>query len=171
MEYKNFITRIDDRLIHGQVNVGWIKALHIKQVFVVDNDSYKDEFLINLWSMSVDKDVQISVFDQNRFIKEYVSLDFNNTMLLLKNIENLYNLVIKLPDFFKEINIGGLHYEDRKMAVFPWFFVSEKDIEYLNKIVERNINIYIQMTPGAQRINVDSKFLIKIEDLWQSNHA
>ena len=41
----NFL-RIDDRLIHGQVVVAWIKNYRAKRVMIVDDQVAKDEFLI-----------------------------------------------------------------------------------------------------------------------------
>lgn len=171
MEYKNFIIRIDDRLIHGQVNVSWIKPLHIKNVYVIDNESYKDAFIVNLWSMSLDDSVDIKVFDLDSFNEKYASLDFNDSLILIKSIAMLYHIVEKIPDLIKTVNIGGLHYEPDKISLFPWFFISKEDIGYLNKLLERGIAIYIQMVPNSQRIDVDKKFIEKIEAIWQKKHA
>ena len=171
MEYKNLITRIDDRLIHGQVNVGWIQPLHIKRVYVVDNESSKDDFIVNLWSMSLDEDSELRVFNEEDFIEKYNTLDFNDSMILIKSIEVIYDLVKKVPDLFREINIGGLHYMSLKLAVFPWFFISQVEIEQLKELFNKGINFYIQMVLNSQRIDVDQKFLQKIEELWQKNHA
>ena len=46
----NFL-RIDDRLIHGQVVVAWIKNYRAKRVMIVDDQVAKDEFLIGVMKM------------------------------------------------------------------------------------------------------------------------
>ena len=42
------MTRVDARLIHGQVAVRWTKVLQAKKIVVVDNKSAADDFLTEL---------------------------------------------------------------------------------------------------------------------------
>src|ERR1035437_5108835 len=39
------LVRIDDRLIHGQVVAGWLRALGAKRIVIVDDATARDEFL------------------------------------------------------------------------------------------------------------------------------
>ena len=41
------MTRVDARLIHGQVAVRWTKVLQAKKIVVVDNKSAADDFSQN----------------------------------------------------------------------------------------------------------------------------
>lgn len=47
------LTRIDDRLIHGQVMTAWIKQKNAVQVVVADDEVAEDEFMINVLEMAV----------------------------------------------------------------------------------------------------------------------
>ena len=38
------LTRIDDRLIHGQVVTGWVKKTECSRILVVDDQVAKDPF-------------------------------------------------------------------------------------------------------------------------------
>ena len=40
------LTRIDDRLIHGQVMTAWIKNKKADQVVIVDDGTANDEYMI-----------------------------------------------------------------------------------------------------------------------------
>ena len=46
------LTRIDDRLIHGQVMTAWIKQKNAVQVVVADDEVAEDEFMINVLEMA-----------------------------------------------------------------------------------------------------------------------
>lgn len=47
------LTRIDDRLIHGQVMTAWIKQKNAVQVVVADDEVAEDDFMINVLEMAV----------------------------------------------------------------------------------------------------------------------
>lgn len=50
---KNIVfTRIDDRLIHGQVMTAWIQYTQATEVVIVDNQVAKDSFSIMIMKMS-----------------------------------------------------------------------------------------------------------------------
>ena len=165
MESKNFIFRIDDRLIHGQVTVGWIIPLNLKNIYVVDDISAKDEFLQELWSMSLPENTILKIFSFDNFKNNIEHLEFNDALLLVSSIEMAYK-ILHFKKIVNQINIGGLHFNEGKIGVFPWFFVSQTDIEYLKKIINMGINIYVQMVKSSKRIGVDEKFIKKMEKIW-----
>ena len=47
------LTRIDDRLIHGQVMTAWIKNRKANQVVIVDDDVANDEYMIDVLEMAI----------------------------------------------------------------------------------------------------------------------
>ena len=46
------LTRIDDRLIHGQVMTAWIKNKKADQVVIVDDGTANDEYMIEVLAVS-----------------------------------------------------------------------------------------------------------------------
>ncbi|MFK5281348.1 PTS sugar transporter subunit IIB, partial [Lacticaseibacillus paracasei] len=42
------LTRIDDRLIHGQVMTAWIKERKATQVVIVDDGTANDDYMIEV---------------------------------------------------------------------------------------------------------------------------
>lgn len=57
------LTRIDDRLIHGQVMTAWIKQKNAVQVVVADDEVAEDEFMINVLEMAVPDEIAIGIFN------------------------------------------------------------------------------------------------------------
>lgn len=47
------LTRIDDRLIHGQVMTAWIKNRKADQVVIVDDGTANDEYMIEVLEMAI----------------------------------------------------------------------------------------------------------------------
>ena len=47
------LTRIDDRLIHGQVMTAWIKNKKATQVVIVDDLVAEDDYMIEVLEMAI----------------------------------------------------------------------------------------------------------------------
>ena len=54
-------TRVDERLIHGQVMASWSKRLQLARIVVVDNQIAKDDFMKTVLSMSAPAGMQIDI--------------------------------------------------------------------------------------------------------------
>ena len=56
------LIRIDDRLIHGQVVVGWVKALNIDRLVVVNDAIAKNSMQKTLMEMAVPSGLKVSFY-------------------------------------------------------------------------------------------------------------
>ena len=55
-------TRVDDRLIHGQVMTSWLKVYNTaKHILIVDDATSKDPFMGKMFSLLVPSGITISV--------------------------------------------------------------------------------------------------------------
>jgi PTS system mannose-specific IIB component len=57
------LVRIDDRLIHGQVVAGWLRALGAQRIVIVDDAAARDEFLREVLSLAAPSGVPVEVLD------------------------------------------------------------------------------------------------------------
>ena len=60
------LVRIDDRLIHGQVVAGWLRALGGKRIVIVDDATARDEFLREVLTLAAPQGVPVEVLDVAR---------------------------------------------------------------------------------------------------------
>jgi len=56
------LVRIDDRLIHGQVVAGWLRALGARRIVIVDDATARDEFLREVLTLAAPPGVPVEVF-------------------------------------------------------------------------------------------------------------
>jgi PTS system mannose-specific IIB component len=56
------LVRIDDRLIHGQVVAGWLRALGAKRIVIVDDATSRDEFLREVLTLAAPQGVPVEVY-------------------------------------------------------------------------------------------------------------
>lgn len=150
------LTRIDNRLVHGQVGVAWTKSLEgCNLIVVADDDAANDEIQQSLMRataessgcgirfFSLDKTIQVI---HKASAKQFI-------FLIVKNPHNLRKLVVGGVPIDK-VCIGNMHVGDGKKVVGdPHVYMDEKDVDDLKFIKQRGIEVYIQIAPGDKKIN------------------
>ena len=83
------MTRVDARLIHGQVAVRWTKVLQAKKIVVVDNKSAADDFLTELLLLAAPQGVTVQVMNEAKALEEWKKDGYGeqNTIIIFQNID------------------------------------------------------------------------------------
>ena len=150
------LIRVDDRMIHGQVVVGWANYLHPDRIVLCNDEIASNQFDKDLYESSFsDSDVSINVFSTDELLNYVKNENFNKEkcILLLKNPKDalkLYELNVPM----NTLTIGGLHYQSQKKELNDYIFLDNNDIHCLDKLANRGIVIEGQDTPNAKKIDV-----------------
>jgi len=64
------ILRVDDRYIHGQVTVSWVRAFKIREIWVVSDEIANDEFLSMIQKSSAPPGINVKILRLEEAIKE-----------------------------------------------------------------------------------------------------
>jgi D-glucosaminate-specific PTS system IIB component len=142
------LTRVDFRLIHGQVIASWVKRCDVNEIVTIDSALCKDDFMQDVFKMAAPKGVKIRILSIEDAIKAQQNLEFekNRVMILFKNVQELNNAVqsgLKL----KEVQIGGLGGGPGRKAVNNAITLDRTDADTLLALEKMGINIYLQTTP------------------------
>ena len=150
------LIRVDDRMIHGQVVVGWTSFLHPDRIILCHDEIASNPFEKDLYESSFsDSDVSINVFNTNELLQYINGANFckEKCLLLVENPQDVLKLFeLNVP--IKRINIGGLHYKQHKKQFTSYIYLNENDIICLHKLANRGIIIEGQDTPNAKKIDV-----------------
>ncbi len=152
---KIILTRIDDRLIHGQICTGWSKELKISRIIVINNKIYKDPIRVKLLKQVSPPSINSHVVNIDKFIKVYKNPKYNKDRVLLlftkpKDIIKTIKKGLKI----KSINIGGMSYKKGKKQITDAISVNKKDIKYFNKLNNMKIELEIRKVPNNKKINI-----------------
>lgn len=144
--------RIDDRLIHGQVVLGWAKYLQSKQVILCDDDVAGNDWEVELYLSCVPADLKAQILDvstTSKLLRNGLP-DADKTILLIKSPEILCCLIDKgyLP---AHVNLGGLHFGENRKKYLSYVFLSDEEIARFRECIERGIDIYCQDVPNAHK--------------------
>lgn len=150
MKKTSIIWRIDDRLIHGQVIIGWCGQLPIDSLYVCDDDIAANDWEKNLLIMAAPSHIKADVFSVLEISKQYENWNSskNLSMVLLKSPEILNNLIenhIKIS----KVNMGGMHFQKGRKEYLPYLFLSEREINILTMLMDYGIVFECQDLPTS----------------------
>jgi len=149
MAIENLVfTRIDDRLIHGQVVTQWIKQYkEVKHIMCVDDKTAKDPFMQTMFSYLIPSGLTIenkTIEDATKILKEGLP---KPTMMICKNPDTIKALRDNgVPiDYF---NIGGMGMSGDRKKFFQNISMSQHEKEIIQEMINEGVKVEIQIIPA-----------------------
>ena len=149
------LARIDDRLIHGQVMSSWLGYVGSKEIIIVDDELYSDEFTKSIILISTSKSINVSIYDIDGGVEFLKNTEKRNLLLLAKSPVTFYRMLQKGIEIGK-INLGGMVAAKNRTKLYKNIAISEYEGQILKKIMEMGVNIYIQIVPDEKAISLTS---------------
>jgi len=151
------LVRIDDRLIHGQVVLGWGRVLKPDRIVVANDRVAENDWERRLYQASVPAPTETEFFTVKEASARIQSGVFENakTLLLFESIADLHRSA-EAGARFEEVNVGGLHYREGARAVLPYVYLSDSDRTLLKDMIARGIKFMARDIPGNPAVDLSS---------------
>jgi len=155
------LSRIDDRLIHGQVVEGWVNFLKATCILVADDTVASNTLQRSIMELSVPQGLKVFIGRVEEVCEQLLAktLDAERTILLFSNPSDVLR-AIKDGLECRVINIGGMHYVPGKRKLIDVLAVNDKDLEALKEIAARGIKIDVQAVPTQRPRPLEKIFTI-----------
>jgi mannose/fructose/N-acetylgalactosamine-specific phosphotransferase system component IIB len=147
--------RIDDRLLHGQVVVGWGQPLDINFLVLVDDTVAGSDWEQELYRMGVPPEMQVyflSAADAIVAIPEYRA-DSRRGILLTGDIATMRRIVDGVG--IEAVNIGGIHSGTGRAQKLRYVFLSSDEERQLRDLAAQGTKVTAQDVPGARPVPLD----------------
>lgn len=143
--------RIDDRLIHGQVVVGWGQPLDLAFIVLVDDEVASSEWEQELYRMGVppEMDVHFHTVDEAAEKLPGYQSDDRRGALLTGDIETMARL-IELTGSIPRVNLGGIHHRTGRTQRLRYVFLAPDEEKALRALVARGVDVSAQDVPAAR---------------------
>ncbi|MCP4726792.1 MAG: PTS sugar transporter subunit IIB [bacterium] len=151
------LVRIDDRLVHGQVTVGWGSYLNPDRILLVSDEIAGDDWQKELYQKCIPLDLKISIMNVHDAASSLNSgqFDRDRVILLVESPSVLVDLVNNnVP--LQQVNIGGMHFKPNKKKVLSYVFVDNVDVKAFRYLEEKNIELICQELPRAKKENLSN---------------
>jgi PTS system mannose-specific IIB component len=148
------LTRIDNRLIHGQVLETWLPYVHANCLVVANDDISASPLKRMMMEASVPSRVRVEIgsvaeiaglFEQGEFDELRVLLLFATTADSLE--------ALKAGLKFDRLNLGNLHAGQGKAQFSCTVYLDPEDVENLEQIDQAGVEISARCLPGDSARN------------------
>ncbi|PLR75225.1 PTS N-acetylgalactosamine transporter subunit IIB [Bacillus sp. V3-13] len=144
------LTRIDNRLVHGQVGVTWVNHLGANLIVVANDEVAEDEVQQDLMEMVIPSSIGIRFFSiQTTIDIIHDAADDQYIFLVVKTPQDVLRLV-KGGVPIDKVNIGNMHYSVGKTQLFSTVSVDENDKEALRALRDHGIKLEVRRVPDER---------------------
>ena len=145
--------RIDDRLIHGQVVVGWGQPLDLTFIVLVDDEVASSEWEQELYRMGVPPEMDVHFHTVEEAAEKLPSYqrDERRGALLTGDIETMARL-IELTRSITRVNLGGIHHRVGRAQRLRYVFLTPDEERELRGLAARGVAVSAQDVPGARPV-------------------
>lgn len=147
------LVRVDDRLVHGQVVVGWGRPLRAAFVVVVDDALAASEWEQELYRMGMPPELSLefaTVAETNRRRAAWES-DPRPGMILLGDITTATALAATGVRFPK-LNLGGVHHRPGRTERLPYVFLTDDEVAALQTLDASGVEVTAQDVPTTRPV-------------------
>lgn len=145
--------RIDDRLIHGQVVVGWGQPLDCTFIVLVDDEVRDSDWEQDLYRMGVPPHIEIifaSVSEAAERLPAWEG-DTRVGIVLVPDIDTATALVGQ-SDRVKKLNVGGIHHRTGRTERLRFVYLSDDERAKLRQLAAKGVDVTAQDVPTARPV-------------------
>lgn len=146
--------RIDERLIHGQVVVGWGRRLDPDRYVVVDDEVAENPWEQDLYLLGLPEGVEgvfVTVDDGRARLQEWQA-DSSRTLLLTRDVAAMLELARTSQMDGVDVNVGGIHHSTDRREVLPYVHLNDDERGHLQELEGAGARISAQDLPGSRKM-------------------
>lgn len=157
-------SRIDDRLIHGQVTTVWVKEAHAERIIICNDDISQDSIRTTLLKQAAPPGIKINVVSIEKAISVYNNPKYEKETIfyLFTNPQDVVRLV-KEGVAIKKINIGGMAYREGKTQITKAVSLDAGDVKAFKELNELGVELDLRVVYSDPKVD----FIKKINELTQ----
>lgn len=147
------LSRIDSRLIHGQVIEAWLPFLKVDRVVVADEAAAHDELAKAAYEMAVPPEVEVVLAPVDKLDFRALDADRVRTLVLFRDVKAAVAAREHgLPD--GTLNLGNVHAGPGRVAVSRSVFLDDADQQALTRLARGGMTVQVQAVPSEATLSL-----------------
>ena len=150
------LNRIDERLVHGQVLVSWIRKKGVRQLLVVDDRLANDKFAETVIRMSLPTDTQLRMLDvaqAGEYLRAHQDGTPPQTILLMRSPQTA-KLLWDGGYRPAAINIGGIPAGPARHSLCSSVYATQEELDIFRTFIENGTEVFVQVVSAEPRIDL-----------------
>jgi len=151
--------RVDERLIHGQVVVGWGNSLKINRIVLVNDQVAQSPWERELYLACVPPEMKTTILAVDEGVGKILQNGFKGerAVILVDSPFDILRIVEKGIKI-NSVNVGGVHSKTKRMKILPYLFLSQEEISAFKRIISSGIKCECRDVPLAEKHDLSSLF-------------
>jgi PTS system mannose-specific IIB component/fructoselysine and glucoselysine-specific PTS system IIB component len=150
------LCRVDDRLIHGQVVIGWGGPLHVQLIVLVDDAVSHNDWERDIYRLAVPKEIEVEFVTEAEAEERCGewSRDPRQVILLTADLETMTKLVRGTGGLIRRVNLGGIHHGPGRTERLRYVYLTQEDVDHLRALEASGIAVTAQDLPSSTPVPV-----------------
>lgn len=152
------LTRIDNRLIHGQVATQWSGVLGANLLLVANDEVSTNEMRQGLMNMAAPSYAQTRYFTIQKTCDIIGKASPNQKIFIICETPQDVLRLVEGGVPIKKVNIGNMHMADGKRQVATSVAVDDADVAAFKKLQELGCELEIKRVPDTATEDINKLF-------------
>ncbi len=152
------LTRIDNRLIHGQVATQWTSTVGANLLLVANDAVSKDAMRQGLMKMACPAQAQTRFFSLEKTCAIIGKASPSQHIAIICETPQDVLALVEGGVPIKSVNIGNMHMSEGKRQVATSVAVDDADVAAFKRLQELGVELYIQRTPSIAKEDINKLF-------------
>jgi N-acetylgalactosamine PTS system EIIB component len=159
------LARVDERLVHGQVLVGWVPHLGARRVVVADDEAARSPLARAAMTLALPPGVAAEVDAVGAVDWAALAGSPEPVLVVLREVAEVERALAAglTPDRVPVLNLGNVHYAQGRRPVTPSVFLSGAEMEGLRRLAAAGFRVEARAVPLDAPID-----LAEIERRWKA---
>ncbi|MCB9505370.1 MAG: PTS sugar transporter subunit IIB [Gemmatimonadales bacterium] len=149
--------RVDDRLVHGQVVIGWGRPMSVDHVVLVDDTVATSPWEQDLYRMAAPDGLRVTFASTVEGIAGLPgwAQAADRTLLLTGDLDTMVALREAHPALVPRINLGGIHHQPGRVEKLPYLYLGPTEVAALERLRHAGASVAAQDLPTAPAVGLD----------------
>ena len=152
------LARVDDRLIHGQVVIGWGRPLALDRIVLVDEQVRASPWEQELYRVAAPEEIELEFLSPAEAAPrlEGWKRSRERVMLLLGSIATASELHRLAPGGMSALNLGGIHAGPGREERLSYLHLTPDELAVLRNLARDGLEVSAQDVPTSRPVPLEA---------------
>lgn len=151
---KIVLTRIDDRLIHGQVITAWTKFVNANSIVIVDEDLSKNKLMQRIYVAAAPTGIKLLILNIEEAVSYFNEDDADARVIILVKTPQIISKLIDKGIAISDIILGGMGANVTRSKLIRNVYTNQEERDSLKVLIDHGKHIHYQIVPDEKKTDL-----------------
>ncbi len=150
------LTRIDDRLLHGQVAFAWTRASGATRIVVADDEIIHDQLQKLTLELATPPGVKLSLLTVAQAATELEGSFAADRVLVVARTPQVVLTLLRSVKEIRSVNIGGMRHSPGKQLIAKAVAVNQDDLTAFREMANAGVRLEVSQLPSDSKVPLET---------------